>query len=224
MATLYLDYDSAGDVLLLLEAHGNPEDTLLDETQSVNRLRYSVGPLGVKIQKVHLRVSSLKLISSSRYFRAMLQGSNFQEATELKERGFVKIPLLEPEDDPTAMMVIIGILYGKEVDLPESVDFTLLEKIATLVDKHEWHALVNPYATHWFDKLAMSDGLSTTFDDKLLSWLWMAWVFELKDHFKSLSRIAQQCATQPLDTKDEYIRLPQSVIRKFSTTHLRQMC
>jgi hypothetical protein len=141
----------------------------------------------------------------------MLEGS-LREATQLREQGFVEIALPDPEDDPTAMMIIIGILYGKTVDLPETVEISLLEKIATITDKYEWHELVTPFGIDWFDKIVLQDGLPSDFNDKLLDWLWISWVFGHKENFKSLSKTAQQYAPTPINTRDENIRLPKSIL------------
>jgi hypothetical protein len=39
----------------------------------------------------------------------MLENSTFLEGRELKENGFVQVKLLGPEDDPTAMIIILFI-------------------------------------------------------------------------------------------------------------------
>jgi hypothetical protein len=219
MATISIDYDSNGDVELILKKQ---PDTFLDQAEQQlspsaepkTSAKYNVGPLGVNIKGVRLRVSSLKLISTSRYFQAMLEGSGFRESNELQEHGYVEIELSDPEDDPTAMMLILGILYGNEVQVPKEVDLPTLEKVAILVDKYEWHALVLPYGTSWFDNLAQTRGLPDTFDKTLLVWLWIAWLFGTRDHFKALSRVAQQEANTSIDLADESIRLSSKVLSK----------
>ena len=123
MATISIDYDSNGDIELILEEKDNtPLNQAAQQaspsSEQEKPAKYNVGPLSVKVKEVRLRVSSLKLISSSRYFQAMLEGSRFHEGEELKEHGFVEIKLLDPEDEPTAMMIILGILYENDVQVP----------------------------------------------------------------------------------------------------------
>lgn len=201
MASFVLEYDPAGDVQLILE--GKFGD------------RFDIGPLGVSMGKVQLRTSSEKLISSSRYFKAMFERSRFSEAMELEEHGSIEIPLSEPEDDPTAMMIVLGILHNDQFFLLRDMDLWLLDRLATLVDKYEWHALVTPRARMSFDSLVQSKGLPHRFDQDLLKWLWISWVFGIKDHFKTLSRVAQQDACQPINLEDRNIRLPTSVLSKY---------
>jgi len=213
MASIFIDYDSNGDVELILEEDNN---TCLDQavqtpssSENEKPAKYNVGPLSIKIKEVHLRASSLKLISSSSYFQAMFEGSEFREGKELKEHGFVKIELLDSEDEPTAMMIVLGILHGNDVhQVPIELDLPMLYKVAVLVDKYQWHALVTPHAISWLDKLLNSRDLPDASGKTLLMQLWIAWLFGMKDHFKALSRIAQQDSCHSIDLTDESIRLP----------------
>lgn len=229
MATVSIDYDSHGDVELILEqkditnqsAQSDQFLALLEQTDgepSPSRelrraTRCTMVPLGIKVKKFRLRVSSLKLISSSPYFQAMFGGSGFREHRELRENGFVAIELLDPEEDATAMMIVLGILYGNDIEVPMNLDLSTLHRVAVLADKYQWHALVAPYATSWFEKLIESTGLPDTIDENLL-WLWIAWLFGMKDHFKSLSNIAQQDASNSINLTDETIRVPSRALSK----------
>jgi hypothetical protein len=150
----------------------------------------------------------------------MLEGPGFREGRELKEHGFVKIELLDPEDDPRATMVVLGILYGNNVQLPVDLDLPTLHKVAVLVDKYQWHELVTPHAISWFDQLSESQGIPITFHETLLMCLWIAWLFRMKDRFKTLSRVAQQDAYDLIDLTDESIGLPTRVIGKWHLVKL----
>jgi hypothetical protein len=101
--------------------------------------KYDFSPPGFAIKEVCLRASSFKLVSSSLYFQAMLPGLWFPEAEMLKRDGLVEVQLLGPEDSPTAITIILGTLYDKEVQVPRRLKLALLEKIAVLVDKYQWH-------------------------------------------------------------------------------------
>ena len=78
MATISIDYDSKGDVELIL---GKKDNTPLNQaaqqdsqsSEQEEPVKYNVGPLGIKVKEFRLRVSSFKLISSSRYFQKMLE-------------------------------------------------------------------------------------------------------------------------------------------------------
>ena len=216
MATISVDYDSNGDVELILEEKDNARlnQAASPSCEQEKPAKYNVGPLSIKVKEFRLRISSLKLTSSSRYFQAMLEGSGFREGKELKEHGFVEIELLDPEDEPTAMMIVLGILYGNNIQVPIELDLPTLNKVAVLVDKYQWHELVTPHAISWFDSLLDSRGLPDAFDKTFLMWLWIAWLFGMKDHFKALSRVAQQDACNSIDLTDESIRLSTRALSK----------
>lgn len=210
MATISIDYESNGDVKLILQKQNTAAADLA--TQQDVSVEFKVGPLGIEAKEVHLRVSSMKLISSSRYFQAMLEGGAFREGKELKEQGFVEIELLDPEDDPVTMMIILGIIYDKGIQVPEELNLPLLYKVAVLVDKYQWHDLVAPRAVSWYDKIVQVRKLPDTFGDDVLMWLWMAWLFGMKEHFKTLSSVAQQDACNPISVTEENIRVPTRVL------------
>ena len=218
MATISVDYDSNGDVELILKEKTEADQLApqggSSSTEQQMLRNCVVGFLNFKVKEVRLRVSSKKLTSSSRYFQAMFEGSRFREAEELKEHGFVTIELSDPEDDPTAMIIVLGILCSSDVQVPTDIDLRTLHNVTTLVDKYYLHETVAPQAVSWFDKLEASQGLPNTFDETLLMWLWIAWVFGMKDRFKELSRVAQQCASKSIDLADEKILLPSNVLSK----------
>ncbi|KAF2021423.1 hypothetical protein BU24DRAFT_487848 [Aaosphaeria arxii CBS 175.79] len=207
MATITIDYGSNSDVELVLPA--NIATTPLDLEVPPN---FTYGNTKVRVKEFRLRASSEKLMSSSSYFRAMFDGIRFREAQDLKEHGFAAVQLLDPEDDPSAMQIILGILYSSDVQVPDDIDLQTLYDIAKLVDKYFWHESVAPRAVSWFERLQGSQGLPDSFDETLFMWMWIAWVFEIQDSFKKLSRLAQQCATKSIDPADKKILLPYMVI------------
>ncbi|KAH8805128.1 hypothetical protein F5884DRAFT_885137 [Xylogone sp. PMI_703] len=216
MSTVSIDFDSDGDVELVLEK----EDTaFLKAAQPPSESRHdgqpalcSVGPLSVKFTEFRLRVSSLKLISSSCYFRGMFEGPSFRESKELKENGFVEIDLVDTDDEPAAVMIILGILYGSEVQVPAKLDFQTLYSVSILVDKYGWHALVTPHAISWLDNLLGSGDYSHVSHHDLLTWLWIAWLFGAKQYFILFSRVTQLFIYNSIDVMDENIRLPTRIL------------
>ncbi|PMD24653.1 hypothetical protein NA56DRAFT_643173 [Hyaloscypha hepaticicola] len=215
MATISIDYDSSqGDVELILEDREDPRLHQAEDEASTSceQTKVALYNVVVKVKEIHLRVSSLRLASSSEYFRAMLEGSRFPEGQALKDNGFVRIRLSDPEDKPEAIMIIIGVLYEKDVQLPTKIDFQTLQKVAVLVDKYQWHIPITPHMISWFDGLKDSPEFPIAFDEDLLTWLWIAWLFGMKDQFKSVSRFVQQQACKSIDPMEEGIRVPKRVV------------
>jgi hypothetical protein len=223
MATISIDYDSSGDVELILEHEDtNHHDQTTQQPSpsckqehTVEPKRYNVGPIAVNVKEVRLRVSALKLASSSRYFQAMLESSTFPEGRTLKENGFVQVELSGPEDDPIAMMVILGIIYENNVEVPTEMDLSMMKKVAVLIDKYQWHGLGVSHATSWYYGLLNSQsGPLDGSNPNTLTWLWLAWLFGIKDSFKCLSRAVQQTICNSISLEDENIRLPSKIVGK----------
>ena len=101
--------------------------------------RYSSGPTIVAAKEIRLRVSSLKLITSSRYFQVMLEGDTFPEGRELREHGLVLVELLRPRGRPDSHDDFLDIRHGNDVKLLTGLNLPGLEKVAVLVDKYQWH-------------------------------------------------------------------------------------
>lgn len=190
-------------------------ELVLQEQDDVNSAQYNLGPLGIKVKQVHLRVSSSKLICSPRRFQALLENSEFEEACTLREKGSLELELLDPEDDPTAMMIILGIMYGKDVRVPSEIDFAMLEKVTILVDKYQWHALVNSHAKSWFDSVLDQVGIPQGFYATLLTWLWISLVCGIGHRFNTFSRIAMQHSSRSVSLTDEMTRVPARVISTY---------
>jgi hypothetical protein len=61
-----------------------------------------------------------------------------------------------------------------------------------VVDKYKWQTLVTPRARTWFLALVNDSGLPDHFSPSMMEWLWVAWLFGLEEHFRQLSKVAQQ--------------------------------
>jgi hypothetical protein len=102
MATIKIDFDSKGDVELIFQEqeqdHDESQEDVVQQMPSsqIKPTNFGLGSIEVNVKEIHLRISSLKLISSSRYFQAMLQGFGFPEGEELREKGHCAIVLTVP--------------------------------------------------------------------------------------------------------------------------------
>ena len=117
-----------------------------------------------------LRASSAHLTLKSRVFRAMLEGYGFEETKQLQEQHCVELQL--PEDDCAAFTIVMNVVHGNFFRVPKVVELSMLLKIATLVDKYEWHEAVEGSASHWIQNLRSSFPKKMT--PSVLSWLWLS--------------------------------------------------
>lgn len=215
MATISIDYDSQGDIELIMEMKptipdGTANFSVTAAQESLTRCE--VGPISIHVRECRLRVSSTKLISSSRYFQTMLVDRKFPEGRELQDAGFVPVELLDQEDDPNAMMIILGILYNN--DIRTEVDLSTFGKVTILVDKYMFYELLGPHPTMWFEKLRSSAGPQAPPIKDIIILLSIAWQFGLKEHFKALTGIVQQGICASIDPADCSNRLPTRVVGK----------
>ncbi|KAF2669724.1 hypothetical protein BT63DRAFT_267690 [Microthyrium microscopicum] len=168
-----------------------------------------IGLINVKVVKYHLRVSAAKLVSSSRVFESMLKGPSFREGVELQEKGFVRLDL---DDDPTAMMVVLGILHGNDAATTTVEEFEDLFNLAVVTDKYQLHAVVAPHASIWIDDYLKHSKMLEGFSNWHLSCLWMTWVFGAEKQFRALSIHVMQSLTKSIDATDPNVKLPGSIV------------
>jgi hypothetical protein len=160
-------------------------------------------------------VSSQQLISSSEYFKRVLEDTASADGKKQKENGFVQIQLSDPEDKMTAFSIIIDILYEKVTYLPMST--------LRCCARSQWlwrntsGKLVTLRARTWFHALVNDARLPDHSSQGLMKWLWFAWLSGLENHFRQLSKVAQQDARNSIVLTGEAVRLPYGVLRKYSS-------
>ena len=110
------------------------------------------------------------------------------------------------------MMMILGCLYKHDVLIAPKIDLPSLLRVAVLVDKYRWHGAATDCKGVWMMNLQASEGLPDCFGKRLLDWLWIVWVFGMKDYFEALSKVAQQDARASINLKNESIRLPVAIL------------
>ena len=160
-----------------------------------------------------MRVSAAHLTQTSRVFGAMLDGRGFRETNTLREQGWIELDL---EDDYEAFLVIAHAIHGNSRTLKHKLpkmSIALLAKVATVVDKYEWHDAIEMYAESWIRQLKV--GYPTTMSSDTLMWLWISWVFQHDLDFTALTKIAMRQTTgNDVLSTDEY-PLPLTLVGEF---------
>jgi BTB/POZ domain len=238
MAVELLTFDPDGDLLLLLNDEAleaedstesnDKEDRTVEQTADeiflehftstrLSPARSSSPPLpSVEVEspksqrEIHMLVSAKHLMLASPVFKAMLQHSTFKEGDTLRTSGQVKVPL--PDDDPTALKILLDIVHGRVRQVPRQVNLKVMTDLSVLVDKYQMLEIVELYAEIWMSTLKSSVPIFFTAD--LLPWLSISWVFGLADQFKQVSRIAMRGSTELFGAREEYLPIPQHVFGK----------
>ncbi|KAN0092035.1 hypothetical protein V8E51_017882 [Hyaloscypha variabilis] len=212
--TFTCKYDSNGDVeLVVQEKMENAVGQFQSPDVLAKMVRFSLS--GVCL-RARLWVSSQQLISSSEYFQRMLEDTAFPEGKKLKGNGVVQIQLSELEDKMiTFLLSLIFCIRGKAIYLLMSTlrCCTIPQWLWTNTSGKHWSL---PRARTWFHALVRDTGLPVHFSPSLMKWLWVTWLFGLEDHFRQLSKVAQQDARNSIVPTGEAIRLPYGVLHKYS--------
>jgi hypothetical protein len=168
--------------------------------------------------KVPMLVSSRHMMLASPVFRAMLDG-NFKEGCDLTSNGKVQVPL--PNDDPTALAIVLDIIHGHNRRVPREVDLELLTEISILADKYQMVEAVEFFAESWIEGLKSSipEDYSTEKRD-VHRWIGISWVFGRSSEFKTMTELTGTSTGAGLvDDVDERLPIPSiilgTVLRKY---------
>ena len=137
--------------------------------------------------EIHIRVSSKHLTLASRVFKAMLR-PGFAEGSSLQEKGTGELHL--PDDDPSALLVLMNLAHCQIRRIPRRVDLDMLTQLSILVDKYELHEITEMFTDSWFSGLKA--GPPEHFTEELLSWISVSYVFRREEIFTKCTKIAMR--------------------------------
>ncbi|KAK8159925.1 hypothetical protein BC567DRAFT_167590 [Phyllosticta citribraziliensis] len=87
-----------------------------------------------------------------------------------------------PDDDPTALKILLDIAHLRFKLVPATLDFPVLLKVTVLTDKYDATRLIRPWATSWINAaqhLVVRPGYE--------EWLWIAWELGQRHTFNNLT-------------------------------------
>ena len=139
--------------------------------------------------------------------------NNFSEGLNLYSRGRVEMPL--PDDNPAALLIILHLVHGQIRKVPRKVGFWMLIEIAILVDKYELLESVEMMSDYWFQNLDAA--VPVNFNNDVILWMCLSWVFKKRDVFEKVTRIAQIESKGLLETYQ--LPIPEYVLGKIFYCH-----
>ncbi|KAI9844826.1 MAG: hypothetical protein M1837_005244 [Sclerophora amabilis] len=110
------------------------------------------------------------------------------ESTTLRAKGMVEIPL--PDDDPSALLILLNIIHGYIRKVPQKVNFLMLTQLSVLIDKYELHEVAELISSQWVSEL--SKDMPCSFTDETLPWIFVSWVFQKRELFLEATKIAMR--------------------------------
>lgn len=117
----------------------------------------------------------------------MLQGK-FRESVTLHSTGHVEVPL--PDDDPTALTIILNISHLRVRKVPRTVKQSTLAQIACLVDKYCFHEAVETFSDGWVNHLKDKAEVDSTSSADIAELLAVYYCFHRETEFGEVSKKA----------------------------------
>ena len=115
------------------------------------RLELIVGHEGMRITTVPQIMAN-----ASPFFRRMLQPDGFAEGRDISKTGSITVQL--PEDNAPAMAILCDIFHLRSMTVPgENVTPDNLANIATLVDKYDCAATIQPWPRIWIAQVLKTE-------------------------------------------------------------------
>jgi hypothetical protein len=139
-------------------------DVAGDEVDSADR----------SLTTLRVRVSSKHLALASRTLKLLLPSGP-------------EWPLLDHE--PNALLVLLKLIHGRNWDVPRQLDLTTLTEISILVDHYDLRETVSMMAECWRSNIDFRR--PHTFDKEILQWMCVSWVFDWREIWNEVTRVAK---------------------------------
>ena len=162
-------------------------------------------------QDVNCVVSSGHMMLASAYFQKRLTGE-YTDAVTLRNTGRATISL---NNDPDTLIILLNIIHGRTRQVPRSVSLDLLSRLAVLINYYAMLESVELFSDTWIENLKR-EGMPTEYNEHVLPWLFIFWVFEKGDDFRDMARLVQRECGERLDELVGITPLPHTMISKSS--------
>jgi len=214
-------------------------DTNLDDASSINTITESIlaqaagipggnaSPAAQRPERraVRFRVSSEVLRRSSVVMKELLDEHIGYPGAGYLLHYPIRVPIWN--DDPGVMSLLLRILHGdsptsalQQDDVsrhfpnwarsPNKLDPHTLAHIATIVEKYQFHAALDNCLMEWMDMLEKQVDKSSWHD--MVAWVWITWVFELKDYFEIATEQLAKTSTGFGDISDFRYPIPSRLL------------
>jgi hypothetical protein len=162
-------------------------------------------------QDVNCVVSSGHMMLASAYFQKRLSGE-YLDAVTLRNTGRATISL---NDDPDTLTILLNIIHGRTRQVPRQVSLDLLSKLAVLINYYGMLESVELFSDTWIENLKR-EGMPKMYNEQVLPWLFIFWVFEKGDDFRDMARLVQRECDERLDELVGIIPLPHIMISELN--------
>ncbi|EXK77266.1 hypothetical protein FOQG_18021 [Fusarium oxysporum f. sp. raphani 54005] len=165
---------------------------------------------------VRFRVASHRLRRSSPVFEQLLYQYVGYPGAAYQSHYPIRIPIWN--DDPPIMDLMLRIihkddpfetqdqdisqLFPSTECLLDHIDLETLARIATVADKYQLHSSLDFWLTKWVDEIW--DNMEESSMSEALDWVWVAWAFDLTDHFSAATAYVAKSSAEPVEGNDDF--------------------
>ncbi|KAH5169434.1 hypothetical protein HBH68_219770 [Parastagonospora nodorum] len=172
---------------------------LSSEVYNENDISESSDRSGEKKEKdIYFRVSSRHLALASPWFNRALAKEKWSESN--RDKGDGLFHLTTSDWDAEAFLILLSIFHVRHRDVPKELSLELLAKIAVLVDYYECGETVELFSEMWISSAKAKITHSLVYDQNLVLWMWVSWVFGVDDIFTKTTVTAIRQSKESLNT------------------------
>ncbi|KAH8587422.1 hypothetical protein B0O99DRAFT_526883 [Bisporella sp. PMI_857] len=172
----------------------------------------------VPSHEVHCLVSSQHLMLASDKMRTLLTGDS-EQSRALQSKGHVTIRLAVDAD---TMVILLNIIHGASKKVPRQVSLEDLKRLATSVNVLGMLDTVEFFSDTWIENLKR-EALPKVYNETVLSWLFISWVFNRPAEFKQMTKLAERESTERIQEDAQNIPVPMNLIDAIKSERERAM-
>lgn len=159
-------------------------------------------------------VSGKHLELASNVFKTMLTGPFIEGSAD--SSGLRRITA--SDWDHRALKIVLAIMHGYHRDVPRSIDFYLLVKVALIVNYYDCLESVEVYTDIWLKDF--EHNLPRTYGRDCILYLFLSWVFSKPEMFQRMAHLAMRHSQKLIEAED--FPIPAVILRRLITNSIPQ--
>jgi hypothetical protein len=149
---------------------------------------------------IYFRVSSRHLMLASPWFKRLLKKEGWSESVRSEADGLLRINAADWDED--AFLILLNMFHLRHRQVPRTVTLETLAKIAVIVDYYECGEAIELFTDMWINALKTSTVVPSTYSRDLVLWIWVSWVFDMRDYFERATSVAIKQSEEASRTLD----------------------